>query len=110
MSFISRRSAFDRAVNGIDGLSNDQLMRLAPSAFASEKHESRSDRYAYIPTSEVMDGLRDNGFIPVFAKQGRSRVPGKAEFTKHLIRFRHSGQATGLRDRRGDEWKEAGRA
>ena len=105
MSFISRRSAFDRAGNGIDGLSNEQLMRLAPSAFASEKHESRSDRYAYIPTSEVMDGLRDNGFIPVFAKQGRSRVPGKAEFTKHLIRFRHAGQATGLR-KVGDTFPE----
>lgn len=105
MSFISRRSAFDRAGNGIDGLNNDQLMRLAPSAFALEKHESRSDRYAYIPTSEVMDGLRDNGFIPVFAKQGRSRVPGKAEFTKHLIRFRHAGQATGLR-KVGDTFPE----
>ncbi len=97
MSFISRRSAFNRAGTGVEALTNEQIMRLAPSAFASEKHESRSDRYAYIPTSEVMDGLHANGFIPVFAKQGRSRIPGKADFTKHLIRFRHAGQAAELR-------------
>ena len=97
MSFISRRSAFNRAGTGVEALTNEQIMRLAPSAFASEKHESRSDRYAYIPTSEVMDGLRANGFIPVFAKQGRSRIPGKADFTKHLIRFRHAGQVAELR-------------
>ncbi len=99
MSFISRRSSFARITGhgGTEPLTNEQIMRAAPSAFAVDKHESRSERYAYIPTSEIIDGLRENGFVPMFAKQGRSRVPGKAEFTKHLIRFRHAGQATGLR-------------
>lgn len=85
MSFISRKSS--RYVGG-NALTNDQLLTLAPSIFATEKHESRSERYAYIPTSEVVDGMRAQGFAPVFAKQGRSRIEGKAEFTKHLIRFR----------------------
>ena len=99
MSFISSRSTFLRSTGraGTAPLTNEQIMRLAPSAFAVEKHESRSERYAYIPTSEVIDGLRGNGFVPMFAKQGNSRVPGKADFTKHLIRFRHEGQAAGLR-------------
>lgn len=70
-------------------LTVDQLRRMAPSAFATDKHESRSARYTYIPTSEVIAGLMAQGFQPFFAKQGRSRVEGKAEFTKHLIRFRH---------------------
>ena len=78
-------------------LGDDQLRRLAPSAFAAHKHESRSERYTYIPTSAVIDGLRANGFEPTFAKQGRSRIPGKADFTKHLIRFRRAGQAPALR-------------
>lgn len=69
-------------------LDNDALRSLAPSVFAVEKHESRSERYSYIPTIEVVDGMRENGFMPVFAKQGRSRVPGKEDFTKHMIRFR----------------------
>ena len=107
MSFIARRSSFIRSHGrpGTEPLTNDQIMQLAPSAFAVEKHESRSDRYAYIPTSEVIDGLRGNGFVPMFAKQGNSRVPGKADFTKHLIRFRHEGQAAGMR-KVGDTFPE----
>jgi hypothetical protein len=89
MSFISPRTS---RFLGRDILSNDQLRSVAPSIFATDKHASRSDRYAYIPTSEVVDGMRANGFEPVFAKQGNSRVEGKADFTKHLIRFRHQGE------------------
>ena len=38
-------------------------MRLAaPSIFAAGKHESRSERYAYIPTIDVLRGLQKEGF------------------------------------------------
>ena len=70
-------------------LTLDQVRRSAPSAFATEAHSSRSIRYAYIPTSNVIEGMMQAGFQPMLAKQGRSRVAGKAEYTKHLIRFRH---------------------
>ena len=72
-------------------LTASQLRALVPSAYAADKHESRSARYTYIPTSEVIDGLIANGFQPFQAFQGGSRVEGKAEFTKHLIRFRQVG-------------------
>lgn len=85
MSFITRYSAHRHA----QPLTDDQLQRLAPSIFAEAKHESRSERYTYIPTIEVVRGLRDEGFFPVMARQGNSRIPGKADYTKHLIRFRH---------------------
>jgi len=89
MSFI--RSYAPRATFrqlGHSPLDNDALRALAPSIFAEDKHESRSERYAYIPTSAVLDGMREQGFVPVFAKQGKSRIEGKAEYTKHMIRFR----------------------
>jgi hypothetical protein len=70
-------------------LSMDELRHYAPSAFATSAHESRSARYTYIPTSDVISGLMREGFQPFKATQGRSRVAGKAEYTKHLIRFRH---------------------
>ena len=107
MSFFSPRSRFLRPTGrmGTEALTNEQIMQAAPSAFAPEKHESRSQRYAYIPTSEVIEGLRSNGFVPMFAKQGNSRVPGKADFTKHLIRFRHEGQKAGMR-KVGDTFPE----
>lgn len=89
MSYMNRGFAsLSGNINGRRPLTNDELFKLAPSIFATESHESRSERYTYIPTSEIVDGMRSQGFEPVFAKQGNSRVEGKAEFTKHLIRFR----------------------
>ena len=73
-------------------LSEDQMRAAAPSVFAEGKHASRSERYTYIPTIEVLRGLRKEGFEPFMVAQGQSRVEGKAEFTKHLIRMRHGGQ------------------
>jgi hypothetical protein len=73
-------------------LSEDQMRTAAPSVFAEGKHVSRSERYTYIPTIDVLRGLRKEGFEPFMVAQGQSRVEGKAEFTKHMIRMRHAGQ------------------
>ena len=73
-------------------LSEDQMRGAAPSVFAEGKHASRSERYTYIPTIDVLRGLRKEGFEPFMVAQGQSRVEGKAEFTKHMIRMRHAGQ------------------
>ena len=76
-------------------LSDEQILHAAPSVFADAPHGSRSARYAYIPTSDVINGLRSEGFQPFMACQARSRIEGKAEFTKHMLRFRHTGQING---------------
>ncbi len=68
-------------------LTNEQIQLKAPSAFAGQPWEKQSDRYAFIPTSNVIDGLRNNGFAPVSAVQSLSRIPGKQFFTKHCIQF-----------------------
>ena len=73
-------------------LSEDQMRGAAPSVFAEGKHASRSERYSYIPTIDVLRGLRKEGFEPFMVAQGRSRVEGKAEFTKHMVRLRHAAQ------------------
>ena len=73
-------------------LSEDQMRAAAPSVFAEGKHASRSERYTYIPTIQVLRGLRKEGFEPFMVAQSASRVEGKAEFTKHMIRMRHAGQ------------------
>ena len=73
-------------------LSEDQMRAAAPSVFAEGKHASRSERYTYIPTIEVLRGLRKEGFEPFMVAQGASRIEGKAAFTKHMIRMRHAGQ------------------
>lgn len=75
-------------------LSEEQMRSVAPSIFAAGKHASRSERYTYIPTIEVLRGLRHEGFVPFMVAQGKSRTEGRTEFTKHMIRMRHAGQAS----------------
>ena len=55
-------------------LSNDQIRNVAPSIFAEAAHESRSARYTYIPTIDVLNGLRKEGFQPRRAQRGKARV------------------------------------
>jgi hypothetical protein len=39
-----------------------------------------------------VNGLRGEGFQPFFVCQAKSRIEGKTEFTKHMIRFRYASQ------------------
>ena len=83
--------SFTKMDQGIP-LTNEQLFRVAPSIFAGEKHASRSERYTYIPTIQVVEGLRSEGFLPFSVCQSKSRIEGKSEFTKHMIRLRQHDQ------------------
>ena len=69
-------------------LTLEQVRTLAPSAFATHEHDSRSARYAYIPTSDIITKLMDEGFMPFSAKQSVSRYDDRREFTKHMLTFR----------------------
>ena len=69
-------------------LSNDALRAVAPSVFAEQPWAEVSDRYAFIPTIQVVEALGREGFFPVRASQSSSRIAGKREFTKHALRFR----------------------
>lgn len=73
-------------------LSDEQIMAVAPSIFAEEKHESRSARYTCIPTGDVLRGLRKEGFSPFMVCQARPRDEGKREHAKHMVRLRHVSQ------------------
>lgn len=85
MQSISRYSSL---VNSV--LTDDQIRRIAPSVFAEQAHESRSNRYRFFPTSQVLAGLRDNGFLPVRAQQSVVRLPDRREHTRHMLRLRHA--------------------
>jgi hypothetical protein len=66
-----------------------------PSVLGDDKHQSRSQRYTYIPTIILLDRLREEGFEPFFACQTRVRDPGKREHTKHMLRLRRENQIVG---------------
>jgi hypothetical protein len=90
------------AKQGLVALTNDDLLRAAPSIFATAPHESRSSRFTPIPTIAVIDGLRKEGFVPFSAKQSRSKDETRMGFTKHMVRFRHEGQTSPLARKVGD--------
>lgn len=85
----SRHSSLPTMLRSRVPLTDEQIMHVAPSVFAEQPHESRGERYAYIPTSRVVQGLRNEGFLPMAVGQSRTRIPGKRDFTKHMLRFRH---------------------
>lgn len=72
----------------VNPMTDDQLRQYAPAIFAERAHESRSDRYQFIPTIAIVDQMRDAGFFPVRASQSSARTIDKKLHTKHVIRFR----------------------
>jgi hypothetical protein len=77
----------------LNPLSDEQIRAAAPSVFADRPHDSRSTRYAYIPTYRVLEALRREGFLPVEVRQSITRIPGRSDFTKHMLTFRHGTAA-----------------
>lgn len=96
MSYLHNFTVGTPANRKQEPLTLDMVREYAPSAFATEAHESRSERYVYIPTVNVIEGMMRAGFAPYSASQSRSRIEGKSEFTKHMIRFRHQDVSSQL--------------
>jgi len=69
-------------------LDDADLRRMAPAIFTMEPHIYRSDKYRFVPTIDVVNKLRTEGFLPVQAGQGKSRGQGTAQYARHVIRFR----------------------
>ena len=95
MQLASRFASRSPSLRSDYPLSDDQIRRVAPSIFADAPHESRSERYSYIPTAAVLTELRKEGFQPFMVTQTRVRDEGKREHAKHMIRLRHASQING---------------
>jgi hypothetical protein len=92
MQLASRFSYRSLVLRSESPLSDDQIRAVAPSIFAEAPHESRSERYSYIPTASVLQELRGEGFEPFMVCQTRVRRDDRRDFTKHMIRLRHASQ------------------
>jgi hypothetical protein len=78
------------AIQSAEPLDDDALRARVPSIFADEAHGSRSGRYVYVPTIKLVQGLRNEGFMPFFACQARPRDSERIGHTKHMIRMRRA--------------------
>jgi hypothetical protein len=79
-----------------DSLSLEEMRARLPAIFATEPHESRSDRYVYVSTEAVLMAMIKEGFAPVEARVSRCRDAGRKPFTKHMVRLRHQGDQKNL--------------
>src|SRR5438045_8050951 len=80
-------------------LSEEALRAKAPSIFASGPMQGVSNRYTFVPTARIVDGLRKHDWVPVNVEEQRIRKEARRGFQKHLIRFRRTEQMETL-----DEW------
>ena len=71
-------------------LTMTELQERAPSVFAMQPWVETSEKYRFIPTLEIVNALVERGFAVMKANQSSCRIEGKENFTKHVIRFRHS--------------------
>src|SRR5579862_4387912 len=84
-----------------EALSDEHLRSEAPSIFAQAPMSGLSPRYAFVPTTDIVTGLRQKNWLPVSVEQQRVRKPTRFGFQKHVIRFRRAEQMQTL-----DEWNE----
>lgn len=97
-SIVSRTHKFGRGgvimrSRGNEPLQIDEIAARAPTVFATEAHESRSARFAHIPTGQLLQAMEREGFRPFEVRVGGSKDEAKRAFTKHMIRFRHPNAA-----------------
>ena len=71
-------------------LGNDEIKRLASSVFTMTPSQDVSEKYTHIPTSQVIEDMRQLGWGVVDAKQVKARKEGTTGFQKHLVVFRNN--------------------
>ena len=71
-------------------IKNEELLRTyAPAAFATAPEEGKvSDRYSFLPTTDILEILQDEGWTAWKAQQVNARKWSQSH-AKHIIRLRH---------------------
>src|SRR5437762_14383868 len=83
-------------------LDDSTLRTQAPSIFALGPMHGVSSRYTFVPTARIVDGLREQNWVPVEVEEQKIRNEARRGFQKHLLRFRLSEQMETL-----DEWNRS---
>jgi hypothetical protein len=81
--FTTRNTSFIHRTE----LADDQIRAVAPSVFAVAPQADVSERYAFVPTAQVVSRLREAGWSPVEASQQLVRLDDRRGFQKHMLRF-----------------------
>jgi hypothetical protein len=80
--------AMHRSIYDHNGIPTNKLQSVVPSVFAQQPYEKTSARYGFVPTIDVVQSLESTGLNLVQAGQTVTRIEGKGNFTRHVLRFR----------------------
>ena len=72
----------------MSNLSNEQIQVLAPSVFATEPRGDVSEKYQFIPSSRILDMMRNEGWNVSRAQEQRSNIDLTMGCQRHMLRFR----------------------
>jgi Domain of unknown function (DUF932) len=75
-----------------NGLSLEEVRERAPAVFTESAHRRMSSRYTFIQTQRVLGGLMEAGFVPVDARQSKTRR-SSPQHARHLIRLRRRDES-----------------
>jgi len=64
------------------------LARNAPAIFATRAHESRKEHYGFVSTSEIIDTLAHDGWVPSYVGLRRARTEKSKLYGSHTLRLR----------------------
>src|SRR5258708_13279188 len=87
MSTALNNNSTRSTVFGTVAISDDEMRRFAPSAFASQPIEGVSERYSFLPTSSILNGMRENGWVPVRAQDQSLQPKPRRAFQTPSSRF-----------------------
>lgn len=87
-------------------LTREQMRATIPAIFATAPHDTRTDRYLYVPTIDMLDSLTREGFAPVWASQSRVRDGSREGFQRHMVRLARPEDTVAVAARRaqGGGW------
>src|ERR1700721_501225 len=66
-----------KAVPGTVAISDDEMRHFAASVFASQPIEGVSERYSFLPSSSILNGMRENGWVPLREQEQSIRTEAR---------------------------------
>jgi len=73
-------------MNEMKVLTKEDILRTAPSVYATQPKETMSDRYVFVPTDKILDNFAEAGWFPTKAFQSKTKKDNVDE-RKHVIRL-----------------------
>lgn len=70
-------------------MTESEIKEVAPSVYAEEPSGHVSEKYTFIPTTQVIEDMENLGWKVYSAEQRTARTRVRNNHTKHLLRFRN---------------------